>query len=305
MLIDFCGFTFNGIHTSELNIIRVSNGSRYNETLSPTFQDKTAQIDGGDGSLFWNSYYTNRPFSIQFAFDSLTEMQIRKLRQVFCAKAMGELIFDETPYKAYTAKVQSPVQINYICFDDENGKRVYKGEGTIQFICYYPYAKSVHKYLDEFNDFYYLNKNEWAEASGMLSSKSYYDGTNAGVITVYNAGDLETDWCAYYTMTGAGCALGKITLTNENNAVVGIMKFSNINIQKSTSDVNLRINSRTQLIEGCDSYGNPTGTLYNEFLTSGDFFKIPLGQYDFNSFDTGNTPQPISCKEIQYTYLYY
>ena len=56
MLIDFCGFTFNGIHSSELNITRVSSGSRYNENLGAVFQDKTAQVEGGDGTLFWNSY---------------------------------------------------------------------------------------------------------------------------------------------------------------------------------------------------------------------------------------------------------
>lgn len=291
MLIDFCGFTFNGIHTSELNIIRVSNGSRYNGTLGPAFQDKTAPIEGGDGILFWDSFYTNNPFPIQFAFDSITEAQFRRLRQVFCAKAIGELIFDETPYKAYTAKVQSPAQIQYICFDDKNGNRVYKGEGTIQFIAYYPYAKSVHKFLNEFDDAFYTNKSEWSASSGMLSARGTYDGTGTS-ITLYNAGDIETDWQAFYTMTSSGCALTSISLNNGE----GQMAFSAIS-RKDSSDAYLRLNSRTQLIEGCDSNKVPTGTLYNEHLTAGDFFKIPLGESTFVS----NT----SCAEIKYTYLYY
>ena len=158
MLDDFCGFTFNGIHTSELNIKRVSNGSRFNETLGASFQDKTAPIEGGDGLLFWDSFYSNKPISIQIAYDSLTEAQLRRLRQVFCAKAIGEFIFDETPYKAYTAKLQAPVQLTAIPFT-ENGIRVYKGEGTIQLVAYYPYGKSVHKFLDEFDDTFYINKD--------------------------------------------------------------------------------------------------------------------------------------------------
>ena len=291
MLIDFCGFTFNGIHTSELNILRVSNGSRYNETLGPTFQDKTAPVEGGDGILFWNSYYTNKPFSIQIAFDSLTETQLRRLRQVFCAKAIGELIFDETPYKAYTAKVQSPVQLTTICFNDRDGRRIYKGEGTIQLIAYYPYAKSVHKFLDEFHDYFYLNKNEWAESSGMAPSKGLYDGTGEQ-IHLYNPGDIETDWQAFYTMTDAGCALSNISLTPGAEQMV----FSSIS-RKNVNDAYLCLNSRSQLIEGCDSDKNTTGTLYNEFLIAGDFFKIPLGESTFSS----NT----SCEEIKYTYLYY
>jgi hypothetical protein len=31
-------------------------------------------------------------------------------------------------------------QLKTLCFDDENGQRVYKGEGTIHFTCYYPFA---------------------------------------------------------------------------------------------------------------------------------------------------------------------
>lgn len=295
MLIDFCGFTFNGIHTSELNIVRVSNGSRYNDVLGPSFQDKTAPIEGGDGILFWDSYYNNTPISIQFAFDSLTEAQVRKLRQVFSVKAIGEFIFDENPYKAYTAKVQSPAQIQYICFDDKNGNRVYKGEGSVQFVAYYPYAKSVHKFLNEFDESYYNNKDEWGAASGMLSAQGTYDGTGTS-INLYNAGDIEADWQAFYTMTSSGCALTSITLTDNNNQTIGQMGFSAIS-RKNSNDAYLRLNSRTQLIEGCDSNKVPTGTLYNEFFTAGDFFKLPLGASSFVS----NT----SCQQIKYNYLYY
>lgn len=291
MLIDFCGFTFNGIHTSELNIIRVSNGSRYNDALGPSFQDKTAQIEGGDGILFWDSYYNNTPITIQFAFDSLTEAQLRRLRQVFCAKAIGEFIYDENPYKAYTAKIQSPAQISFICFDDNEGNRIYKGEGSIQFIAYYPYAKSVHKFLNEFDDTFYNNKSEWAAASGMLTAAGSYDGTGTS-ISLYNAGDIEADWQAFYTMTSSGCALTSISLNNGE----GQMAFSAIT-RKNSNDVYLRINSRTGLIEGCDLNKVPTGTLYNNFLIAGDFFKIPLGESSFIS----NT----SCVEIKYNYLYY
>jgi hypothetical protein len=33
---DFIGFTFNGKHSSELGIVRTSDGSRFNENLLPT-----------------------------------------------------------------------------------------------------------------------------------------------------------------------------------------------------------------------------------------------------------------------------
>lgn len=289
---DFYGFQFNGVHTSDLNIVRVSDGSRYSENLSPVFQDKTAQMLGSDGTLYWESFDTNKPWAIQVAFDELSEMQYRRLRQVFNGKTMGELIFDELPFKAYTAKVQSSPQFKTICFDTPDGARVYKGEGTINFIAYYPYAKSVHKFLNEFNDYEYDNKAQWAAASGMKPTRASYDGTGT-TINLYNAGDLETDWQAFYIINSSGSALTSISL---NGGADGQMVFSSIS-QKKTNDAYIRINSRTNLIEGCDSSKIPTGSLYNEFLVAGDFFKIPLGESTFVS----NT----DCNEIRYDYLYY
>lgn len=301
-LIDFCGFRFNGVHSSTLNIVRVSNGSRYSEDLVPAFQDKTAQIEGGDGTLYWESFYSNKPFNIQIAFDNITEEGLRKLRQVFNGKDMGELIFDEAPYKAYSVKVQSPPQLNYICFDKPEGGRVYKGEGTISFIAYYPYAKSVHKFLNEYDETY-TNKDEWKDASKMKSTQGNYD--NVGVsgsadILLYNAGDIETDWQAFYTIDQNGsCALRSITLKKgeqPGGQTEGTMVFSSIT-KKNQNDAFIRINSRTNLIEGCNSSKEPTGSLYNEFLTAGDFFKIPLDGHHFIS----NT----ECVDIRYNYLYY
>lgn len=300
-LIDFCGFQFNGVHSSTLKITRVSNGSRYEDELVPNFQDQTAQVEGGDGTLFWESFYSQKPINIQIAYDDLSEYDIRRLRQVFNGKDIGEFIFDETPYKAYTVKVQNPPQLQFICFDkivNSQVERVYKGEGTISFIAYYPYAKSVKKFLQDFSDADYNNKNEWKVASGMLAEKGTYDGTNNTTIHLYNAGDIETDWQAFFSMTSAGCALTTLTLTNSSNQTEGTLVFSGIT-QKNPDDVYLRINSRTNLIEGCDENKNPTGTLYNEFNTAGEFFKIPLGAHDLNS----NTGAPIV--EVRYNYLYY
>ena len=300
-LIDFCGFRFNGVHSSTLKITRVSNGSRYEDELVPNFQDQTAQVEGGDGTLFWESFYSQKPINIQIAYDDLSEYDIRRLRQVFNGKDIGEFIFDESPYKAYTVKVQNPPQLQFICFDkivNSQVERVYKGEGTISFIAYYPYAKSVKKFLQDFSDADYNNKNEWKAASGMLAKKGNYDGTDNTTIHLYNAGDIETDWQAFFSMTDAGCALTTLTLTNSSNQTEGTMVFSGIT-QKNPNDVYLRINSRTNLVEGCDINKEPTGTLYNEFNTAGEFFKIPLGVHDLNS----NTGAPIV--EVRYNYLYY
>ena len=294
---DFCGFRWNGKHSSDLNIVRVSEGSRYSDNLLPNFQDTTSQMAGADGTLYWESFYTNKSWTINIAFDNLSEINYRELRQWLNVKDMGELIFDEAPYKAYTAKIQSPPQLKFICFN-ENGQRVYKGEGTIQFISYFPYAKSVHKYLDQFGEIY-TNKSEWKDTSRMKSTKGSYDVINSGKIMVYNAGDVETDWELYVPISQSGCSLTQISLERGVSTLYQL-QFSNITQQKE-NDSYLRISSRTNLIEGCDSKKTPTGSLYNQFITAGDFFKIPLEETSFviNNFATG------SDVTLNYDYLYY
>lgn len=362
-LLDFCGFSFNGRHSSDLGIVRVSEGSRYGETLISNFQDRTVAIPGGDGTYFFESNYTNRTFTINIAFDGLTELQLRQLRQIFNGKDVGDLIFDEVPYKAYVVKVQSPIQLKYICFDNEvdisstssvgyinangviqyvnrdvtNLGRVYKGEGTIQFISYKPYAHSVYKYLNSYTN---ANKNEWKNSTGMLSTQGAYDviGDNTTTVKVYNPGDVETDFCAYVPI-GAGSNITKIELKSESNAILNGLYFSNVSLI-SNNDSLLRINSKSNLVEGCttdyiesqdssflpekvyyesagegmytktsDTTKNPqktyyeriyitTGNLYNKFISSGDFFKIPIGT--FNLVVTGT-----KFIDLDYSYLYY
>lgn len=305
-LMDFCGFTFNGVHSSALGFVRVSNGSRYSDSLVPDFQDQTVDVPGGNGTYFFDSFYKDKSFSIDIAFDSITEVQYRRIRQTFAADVIGELIFDEAPYKAYTAKVQSPPSLNYICFD-EGGQRIYKGEGSIQFVCYYPFARSVHKYLEAYpttkpagasDDFIvYTNRAEWLGASGIISQKNgtssnYYDNAPSSQIHLYNAGDTDADFCAYFPFTNSTCNLSSIYIGDS------FLSFGEIT-KKGNDDAYLRINSKTNLVEGCsNTAGDLTGTLYNLCIQGGDFFKIPIGYSEL-------MVEGSNCSAITYDYLYY
>jgi hypothetical protein len=57
------------------------------------------------------------------------------------------------PFKTYRAKLKSKPEFKFICFN-KNGERVYKGEGTLNFICYYPYAFGFNKYVVRAADYY-------------------------------------------------------------------------------------------------------------------------------------------------------
>ena len=293
---DFIGFSFNEHRSESLGIVRVSDGSRYNEDLVPTAQDKTVQVPGGDGFYYFGSDYTQKPFTIPIAFDGLTEKQFRELQQVFGTKELGKLVFDERPYKYYMVKSGKP-QLKYICFGKE-GERIYKGEGTLTFTAYYPFAKSIFKFLNEYND---KNKDEWKEASGMKAEKGTYDTvSDNGSISVYNAGDLETDFILKFDLPVDNTSISdiKITLSKENvgkvEAFLDLKGFS-----KKNTDTGFQINTKTNLIEGFNAEGL-TGTLYNENITQGDFFKIPPREEGYRISVTGATPI-----EIVYDYIYY
>lgn len=312
---DFIGFSFNGHRSESLGIVRVSDSSRYNEDLVPTAQDKTVQVPGGDGFYYFGSDYTQRQFSINIAFDELTEKQFRELQQVFGTKELGKLVFDERPYKYYMVKSGKP-QLKYICFG-EDGERIYKGEGTLTFTAYYPFAKSAFKFLEKEieeetgKEVYVLRKTypnieEWAETSGMgmrgnldaIPSKPTAEGVY--FISVYNAGDLEADFILKFGLPVGNASIGdiKITLSKENvgkvEAFLDLKGFS-----KKGTDTGFQINTKTNLIEGFNAEGF-TGTLYNENITQGDFFKIPLQEEGYQIGVTGAAPI-----EIVYDYIYY
>ena len=294
---DFIGFSFNGYRSEDLGIVRVSDGSRYNEDLIPTTQDKTVQVPGGDGFYYFGSDYTQKPFNINIAFDELTEMQFRNLQQVFGTKELGKLVFDERPYKYYMVKSGKP-QLKYICFGKEGEARTYKGEGTLTFTAYYPFAKSVFKFLNEYSD---KNKNEWKEASGMKAEKGTYDiVSDNGSISVYNAGDLEADFILKFSLPIDNTSISdiKITLSKENvGKVEAFLDLKGFN--KKNTDTGFQINTKTNLIEGFNAEGL-TGTLYNENITQGDFFKIPPRKEGYQISVTGAAPT-----EIVYDYIYY
>lgn len=195
---DFLGFTFDGVHSSELGITRISDGSRYTENLLPTIQDKTVQVPGSDGTYYHGSFYTQKAFNFPIAFDSLTEEQLRKIKVLFADKKIHSLIFDELPYKIYKVKTIGTPNLKYICFDEKDkyreryndpnffsmtkedlygigmpsiNTRIYKGEGQLNFIAYNPYAKSRFKYINEYN---VKNIPEWSMSS-ISDRNSIYD----------------------------------------------------------------------------------------------------------------------------------
>ena len=240
---DYIGFSYNGVHSSDLGIVRTSDGSRFNENLLPTMQDKTVQVPGGDGTYYFGSYYTQRQFSVSFAFDSLTEEQIAQIKQVFGDKQIHDLIFDEVPYKVYSAKVTGTATIKYIPFAEGATNRIYKGEGTIQFTCYYPFARCRFKTRQEYEAINCLNIDEWWEASHID------DGGNFGDVPV-----------PFIKKISGADATKTIQFGNDK-----------ISWKKMPTDMSGTLNTKTGLV--LDENGN----ILNRYISGNSTLKIPVG----------------------------
>lgn len=357
---DFLGFSFAGVRSEDLGIVRTSDGDYYEENLHSEIKDITAEIPGMNGEYFFGSTYGTKTHSISFAFDSMTEEQFRTLRKTFGRRNVGELIFDERPYKKYIAKIESPIELSYVCFDepyttiggprdgvrvvDRDGdtitreqvtpfikdysrtRRIYKGEGKIEFISYFPFAKSAFKVLSEAD-----KDSDWAVSSGILNSTEYLtidkyipaqidpeeEGEepttdwSQGVINIYNAGDVPTGFRLYIP---AESTTDEITLSYKptvmDNIFRSILQINPITLNEG--DEGILIDTNNGLIVGVKNYnitmeGNSTyettGNLYNKYVKSGFFF-----QFEPNLKNDGATLEiegGVEGIEIFYDYLYF
>ena len=312
---DFIGFTFNGVHSSELGIIRTSDGSRYNENLFPTIQDKTAQIPGGDGAYFFGSNYGSRPISFPIAFDCVSESQLRRIKQLFGDKKVHRLIYDELPYKYYLVKSTGTPSLKYVCFDrgefrfdrdyDERKVietkeqlyeigapppfgRVYKGEGQLTFTAFSSYARSRFKYIDQYT---LENIPEWGSMDTVSASDVHhnaYDWAHSANLTFSDAADegqvvdVVTSSGVMYYNPGDLPAHFNLDLS-WSGTFPGVTFMDSVSEKRMEldsfnffgEDNGIRINTRLNLIEGLIN-GEPSGNLYNEFILNEDFFPLPV-----------------------------
>lgn len=312
---DFIGFQFGEETSASLRVVRVSDGSRYNNEILPNFNDKTIQVPGSDQVYYFGSDYSEKPFSMNIAFDNLTEKQFKKLSKVFGNKTPKRLVFDETPYKYYLVKVSDTPQLNYICFDEDN-QRIYKGEGTINFVGYFPFARSVHKFLNEYvydedefdpeKDGYFAHKTEWSSSIGLKdNNEEYYDILiDNTTFNLYNPGDLPAQWQIFIPFHNG--------VINSNNIMYSAFSptqalISYNEITKKGNDDGIVIDSRLKCIRGYEELPGQkiiTNTIYNEYLTKSQFFNIISNEE--NEFTHIDFESEISSESIiKYDYFYY
>ena len=314
---DFIGFTLGNIHSSELGLMRVSDGSRYNQDLLPPLQDKKAQVAGRDGEIYFGSQYLTKPIKFPVAFDNMNEESFFKLRRLLSIKTPQYLWFDETPYKRWLVKSASAQNFKWICFDEShNGreKRIYKGEGTLEFNCFNSYATSIINYLDDAKEIIngevqfkkgFENFEEWKDGSGLRnkSDKVSYGNTtlsfqygefcsnifkNKKGMFIYNAGDIPIKPSIVLKIDKENIPKNDISLRlysiNKLDFEIGEMiiskKIVDQCIQDNSGDNYLYIvvDSKLKMIKGAKNgdVQQLTGYIYNRHHKNGDYLEIPV-----------------------------
>lgn len=320
----FLGFTYNGRHSSELGIVRINTGNRAEMPLSPSFKDSTAEVPGGKGLYYFNTQIQQRQFTINFAYDDLTEEDVRELREWLNPLEQGELIFDEGPYKAYIVKPNTQPKLSYLVFNKEitteafklyepstvkSSGRVYKGEGAIGLTAYYPYAKAPSKKLSYYNsntkEGGFGSQDEWKIAAG-FDKEVQLDS-----LECYNRGDIETPVTLNFKVAKD---------INTNEAVsgnVGIELYSGTTSQigtrigyvymdasKMSINMNYTINSKLELITDIN------GVARNDIIVASKFFYLPPREKCFfnvnylSGYTGEQTNSTTAITNIDYDYLY-
>lgn len=301
---EYLDLSYKGEQLSDYGLIRVSSGGRYTEDLLPQLKQHVVSVPGQIGNHYFGATYGEKVFNVPVSFNNLTNRKKKDLEVLFLSGSeVGDLVFEEAPYKTYKAVITGTPNIKYIPFDRDNNNEgdILKGEGTIQFTSYYPFARCTHKDITDYYAKYKNSIKNWETAAGIIDlTEKNIDNLNTDPIRLYNPGHVPTDFYLYFKFAQGAASLTAVTLADEGNLTV--MRFSGL--EKLGADVGFRINTKNFVVEGfTESFGETvlTGNLYNQFMTSGNFFKIPVTKSTEQVTLQSTGAQPVKLK---YDYLY-
>lgn len=185
------------------------------------------------------------------------------------------LVNNTTKYytKYYDVKIKGQPKISYIAFDEKQDdgtiKRVYKGEGNLQFVCYDGFAKET---------------SDSKKARGVGVTEDIWI-MNSG--HVKNVGDIDSPLC--FAITSAGLTsssdhIVKISIGDQilkldaNNLAEREVDLAVIDGNKKlivdASSVTIKNNKFTYKMK-VDKFGMPK--ILNDIIIEGDFIQVPCG----------------------------
>lgn len=276
----------------DLGLTRVSSSNRYSENLNPPITDKTVVKPGEDGTYYFSSTLGSTTHSISAAFDKISEEQLRKLKQIQSSKEFWKLTYDNLPFKYYIVKPTGTSKISYVPFY-ENEQRLYKGEATLEFICYEGYA---HCWVENKDEFY------------------IYPAPFETNIALYSDAGAGSNYYTHKTQPfGKAKTQVEVIINNgeTNKNLLGSSKNHRLLVfgsnQTRPSGTNFQIISSSALSTPQKDYLelNSDGTLNISFFPYGESISSPFSQEDMNTIVNNINSLEIinhNTKEKIYTY---
>lgn len=197
----------------------------------------------------------------------------------------------------------------------EGTERIYKGEGKISFVAYFPFAKSTFEILPTSADEYYEGSESWANFSGILSADEYsqsriniYD-SETSQMTIYNGGDLPVGFRLYIP---AALLSNSISLKYKPDSINTTAELNLESFTLKEGEEGILIDTTSELIVGVSEVNDTSsgatyttsGNLYNGHITSGYLFHFEpnLNRSDRSILQIDNGSEDI---RIFYDYLYF
>lgn len=231
-------FVFDGIDSTQVGVVSVSDGSTYDTPVLPAFTDNSLEVDGYDGRYYFNTRITQKDFTYNCFIDNLSAFQFDQLKSWIRPKKIGKLIRPEEPYRYYWVKVSLVENLGNIPLTHpDTGGVSYTGNFSVTFttigqscgygMFYYQDDLKYYEYRDIFDgtqDYYYdtglLYKEEMlplhvTRTAGTWDPQIYNPGTYRSKIRLQ-------------IIPSADIASGVITLTNETIGDVGIVNLVNL-----------------------------------------------------------------------------
>lgn len=231
-------FVFDGIDSTQVGVVSVSDGSTYDTPVLPTFTDNSLEVDGYDGRYYFNTRITQKDFTYNCFIDNLSAFQFDQLKSWIRPKKIGKLIRPEEPYRYYWVKVSSVENLGNIPLTHpDTGGVSYTGNFSVTFttigqscgygMFYYQDDLKYYEYRDIFDgtqDYYYdtglLYKEEMLPLH-VIRTAGTWDPQ------IYNPGTYRSK-IRLQIIPSADIASGVITLTNETIGDVGIVNLVNL-----------------------------------------------------------------------------
>lgn len=215
----YLGFEFDKTHTSDFNLWVVSDGSRYHLPLYNSFSDSLVQVPGRAGDFWFGTEIANREITVHLAFDNLLTKDIPALQRWLYPNKAQWLIFDETPYKRYFAKIAGTPTMSFVPFE-----AITKGECDVTFSLLGEYGEANPNW--EFNE-------DLTEESGIIPpnyirKNILMPGEKKNIeaaqpVYIYNAGNGVAD-AEFHFICSPFPVTAPLKITNAESGTTSILR---------------------------------------------------------------------------------